>query len=350
MFSEELEMLIDAAIADGVITEKERLILHKRAQAEGVDVDELDMIIDARLAKAQKSPAQPQAEMSKPQSTPASIPPRDPNKPSPVKMLMNSLQQIADSYSSDIDSLSSKKLYWVKDEEKQRKNRMDIDRDIDDLESRRDEEIVGAIQNFIIPEHPDDMFELLIVLKPYLDETYHSSYGYRAEKAFREKYKACVLKAERYYDAHPQLQRLLDQQRAADLEEQREEEKRKEEEKRQTATKLKKLVDDIKKYDFKDGIISTREVKYAKAVAAVIEMFLLPTDRSDLLGLIEMLYPYSNKNYWQTGETEKEIIGKAYMKKYEAVREKVMELFPDDPAFTKFFPKKKGWFEGLFGS
>ena len=54
MFSKELEELIDAALADGALTDKERLILHKRAQAEGVDADELDIIINGRLAKLKK--------------------------------------------------------------------------------------------------------------------------------------------------------------------------------------------------------------------------------------------------------------------------------------------------------
>lgn len=54
MFSKELEEVIDAALADGVITEKEREVLHKRAQAEGVDPDELDVVIDGRLAKTKK--------------------------------------------------------------------------------------------------------------------------------------------------------------------------------------------------------------------------------------------------------------------------------------------------------
>lgn len=57
-FSDELEMLIDATIADGVITEKENAVLHNRAKAEGVDTDELDLIIDARLAKANKKAAE----------------------------------------------------------------------------------------------------------------------------------------------------------------------------------------------------------------------------------------------------------------------------------------------------
>lgn len=54
MFSKELEEVIDAALADGVITEMERKVLHKRAIAEGVDPDELDVVIDGRLANAKK--------------------------------------------------------------------------------------------------------------------------------------------------------------------------------------------------------------------------------------------------------------------------------------------------------
>lgn len=54
MFSKELEEIIDAALADGVLTDKERLVLHKRGQAEGVDPDELDIVIDGRLAKMKR--------------------------------------------------------------------------------------------------------------------------------------------------------------------------------------------------------------------------------------------------------------------------------------------------------
>lgn len=54
MFSKELEEVIDAALADGTITDTERRVLHKRAVAEGVDPDELDVVIDGRLAKMKK--------------------------------------------------------------------------------------------------------------------------------------------------------------------------------------------------------------------------------------------------------------------------------------------------------
>ena len=54
MYSEQLEAIIDAALADGVLTDKEREVLHKRAAQEGIDADELDIVIDGRLAKIKK--------------------------------------------------------------------------------------------------------------------------------------------------------------------------------------------------------------------------------------------------------------------------------------------------------
>lgn len=54
-FSKELEEVINAALADGVITEKERAVLHKKALLEGVDPDEVDVVIDGRLQQIQKS-------------------------------------------------------------------------------------------------------------------------------------------------------------------------------------------------------------------------------------------------------------------------------------------------------
>lgn len=55
MYSKELEELISHVLADGVITAKEREVLHRRAEAEGIDADELDVMIDGRLVKEQKA-------------------------------------------------------------------------------------------------------------------------------------------------------------------------------------------------------------------------------------------------------------------------------------------------------
>ena len=59
MYDPQLEQLIDAALADGVLTEKDKQILFKKAQAMGVDLDEFEMVLDARLFKMnQKSDSQ----------------------------------------------------------------------------------------------------------------------------------------------------------------------------------------------------------------------------------------------------------------------------------------------------
>ena len=51
MYSEQLEQLIKSVIADGVVTEKERAVLHKKAAAEGVDEDEIDVYVEGLIAQ-----------------------------------------------------------------------------------------------------------------------------------------------------------------------------------------------------------------------------------------------------------------------------------------------------------
>lgn len=51
----ELDNLMDAALADGVLTEKEKQILSKKAQSMGIDLDEFEIMLDARLFKMKKA-------------------------------------------------------------------------------------------------------------------------------------------------------------------------------------------------------------------------------------------------------------------------------------------------------
>lgn len=50
-----MEHLIDMALADGELTEKEKQVLFKKAEANGIDLDEFEMVLDARLYEKQKS-------------------------------------------------------------------------------------------------------------------------------------------------------------------------------------------------------------------------------------------------------------------------------------------------------
>ena len=51
IFSDRLEAMIDAALQDGVLTQKEKEVILRRAEKEGEDLDEFEMLFDARLAQ-----------------------------------------------------------------------------------------------------------------------------------------------------------------------------------------------------------------------------------------------------------------------------------------------------------
>ena len=67
MLTPELEQLINYALEDGVLTDKERSVLMRKAQAAGADLDEFEMILDAKRHEVQKK-AQEKAAAPKPNS------------------------------------------------------------------------------------------------------------------------------------------------------------------------------------------------------------------------------------------------------------------------------------------
>lgn len=78
MYNEQMEALISAALADGVLTEKEKQILFKKAEAMGIDLDEFEMVLDARLVELKKKEAreaeQHELEMEKAKAAQKSAP------------------------------------------------------------------------------------------------------------------------------------------------------------------------------------------------------------------------------------------------------------------------------------
>jgi len=54
LYSDKIERLISTALSDGVLTDKEKQVLFKKAQEEGIDLDEFEMVLDARLSDLQK--------------------------------------------------------------------------------------------------------------------------------------------------------------------------------------------------------------------------------------------------------------------------------------------------------
>jgi DNA-directed RNA polymerase subunit RPC12/RpoP len=52
--NEKLEKLISFAISDGIVTDKEKEILFRKAVEEGADLDEFEMILNAKLYEKQQ--------------------------------------------------------------------------------------------------------------------------------------------------------------------------------------------------------------------------------------------------------------------------------------------------------
>ena len=84
----EIEKLIDFALADGVITDKEREIIRKKAEKLGEDPDEAEMILDAKLAMQNKDEVIPT-----PPSTPPPVAAAPPTSPPPPSMPPPSTKQ-----------------------------------------------------------------------------------------------------------------------------------------------------------------------------------------------------------------------------------------------------------------
>ena len=74
MYNEKLEALITAALADGLLTDKEKNLLFKKAEAMGIDRDEFDLVLEGRLAKRKKEMEAQAPQAAKPAKKEGAIP------------------------------------------------------------------------------------------------------------------------------------------------------------------------------------------------------------------------------------------------------------------------------------
>lgn len=65
MFSKELKELIEASLVDGVLTEKEKTVIKKRAMNEGIDPDEIDVLLDSEVEKIRRKSQENVAKVKK---------------------------------------------------------------------------------------------------------------------------------------------------------------------------------------------------------------------------------------------------------------------------------------------
>lgn len=87
--------LMEAALADGAVTSKERAIIIKKAVAQGYDPDEVEMMIDGRIAKMRRKQQQQQQTQSLQQPKPQPQPKQEPQRPTSAPETRESLMKKA---------------------------------------------------------------------------------------------------------------------------------------------------------------------------------------------------------------------------------------------------------------
>lgn len=227
MYSEHLEMLIDAAISDGEISQKEREIIHKHAIAEGIDIDEIDMVIDGRAAKIRRemSASQPVAPAPQPVA-PAPQAPKTSYKYGEIRKCPQCGAVIepgsvkcgeCDYVLTGIEANHSvEKLSKMIDDVRATAPKssggmfgmmMGGAMGADDTSKR----IASIITNFPVPTAKEDLLEFLLFLQPKtkMSRVGNSMGDDLVRKAYKNKYEECYQKAKLFFKDDPIFQQIF---------------------------------------------------------------------------------------------------------------------------------------------
>jgi len=207
MFSEELESVIEAALADGTLTAKEREVLHKRAAAEGVDPDELDVVIEGRLAKMKREedwlrPAPPSDKFGDVKKCPRC---GEPVEPMAVKCSACGYEF------RNVEALKSSQRLAEKLEAINEAYR---GKEGSQFDVNRDREQVTAIKNFPIPTTKEDLLDFAISMQSKWNSSTLSDRLAGLESAYKAKYDECVNKAQVLFPNDPMFQGVFEQHQA----------------------------------------------------------------------------------------------------------------------------------------
>lgn len=192
MYSKELEAIIEAALADGVLTDKEREVLHRRAAQEGVDADELDVIIEGKLAKMkqEKDWLRPEPPTTEKRGNVVKCP----NCGAPIQA--GSMKCVECGYVfTNVQANSTAKEFAKELDSRIRKA------DSDTAKSK----VKEFIKNFPLPSGKEDLIEFIASM----DARRRSRSTY--QKAYGTKYKEAVNKAKIQFAGDSQMEELIQQ-------------------------------------------------------------------------------------------------------------------------------------------
>ena len=214
-------MLIDASIADGEISEKERSVLHKRALAEGVDTDELDIVIDGRLAKL-KNHDKSLENTSRLQSSNANrnqkygTVRKCPNCGATVEAGSVKCKECAHHFIGVDANSSITKFSKLLTETENRNSGFGIINGLKTLYGvdNKTLRVISTINNFPIPTTKDDLLEFILFIEPKITEKSidNSTPGnIKIADAYKKKYNECIKKAKLFFNNDPQFLQLFAQ-------------------------------------------------------------------------------------------------------------------------------------------
>lgn len=218
MYNEKLETLITAALADGVLTDKEKNLLFKKAEAMGIDRDEFELVLEGRLAKRKKEMEAQAPQAAKPAKKEGAIP--------------QELDDLIKEYLTDGIISAKERQVLLNKAQALGLNVDEVDLYIDAQQQKADQAVAAAVNKrrgktcpycgssipeltdkcpncggSITPEASKELEEIIEHLESAL-VNFKSGEDVDKSKAEVERY---VRKARMYYGNNPKIQRLLDE-------------------------------------------------------------------------------------------------------------------------------------------
>ena len=212
MYNEQIEALISAALADGMLTEKEKQILFKKAQAQGIDLDEFEIVLDARLVELEKAEKE-KAAASAPKSTKYGDVRKCPVCGAMVPALAGTCPECGYEFSGVDANLSSKKLADKIEQEaaKWDEKIMKVEREDDKWQGSKEKEqaMPQIVKSFPIPNTKADIFEFITIAQTYF---LGPSTNYYLAESFWAKYQEAFYKVKHLFTNDKMFEGLLEEQ------------------------------------------------------------------------------------------------------------------------------------------
>lgn len=168
MFSKELENLIQATLEDGILEDYEKVALQKRAQAEGVDLTELEIYINSIMQKRkrelenQKKAEYEALEKQKKQDF-GKVCPACGKQVSSLALNCECGYEFKKDHHESAVQVFSEKISKI--QSRQLKGRPDTDTWKED-KKLREQEVLDAITMFPVPNTKEDIMEFLALAAP----------------------------------------------------------------------------------------------------------------------------------------------------------------------------------------